>query len=85
MTTQQLLHYFERITALYIALSVLGAIASVWISYEVLKAAIKNGINESNLSNRRSAPPTQSPTAPQGYRWVLIKDEKAIDELRVDR
>lgn len=64
----------------------LGTVAWFWIGYEVLKAAIKNGINASNLGDRRrSAQTSHTPVAPAGYRWMLVKDDKPGTDMRPER
>ncbi len=63
-----------------------GSIISLWVGYEILKAAIKNGINASSLGDRRRlTQAAQPPVAPAGYRWVLVKDEKSDADIRPER
>ncbi|GAB2819462.1 hypothetical protein GCM10027276_21490 [Comamonas piscis] len=66
--------------------SLVGSVISLWVGYEILKAAIKNGINASKLGDhRRAIPAVQPPTAPAGYRWVLVKDDKSGPDIRPER
>lgn len=75
----------ERQAILMICLYTVALIVTTWASYEILKAAIKNGIDGSVLGTRRSAPTPQTPVAPAGYRWVLVKDDKPNSEMRAER
>ncbi|MFA9283884.1 hypothetical protein ACCQ08_03815 [Comamonas sp. SY3] len=66
--------------------SLIATLISAWVGYELLKAAIKNGINASNLGDRRrSMQAAQPPVAPAGYRWVLVKDDKPGADMRPER
>lgn len=66
--------------------SLIATVISLWVGYELLKAAIKNGINASNLGDRRRLMQTaQQPVAPAGYRWVLVKDDKSGADIRPER
>lgn len=51
--------------------------ALIYLSYILMKNAIRDGINESKL---RHSAPTQ-PMAPMGYKWALVK----IDSEQEDR
>ncbi|MCS4292933.1 hypothetical protein M2375_001139 [Comamonas sp. BIGb0152] len=66
--------------------SVIATVVWFWVGYEVLKAAIKNGINASNLGDRRrSVQAAQTPVAPAGFRWVLVKDDRPGTDMRPER
>ncbi|MGE8494449.1 hypothetical protein [Comamonas sp.] len=49
-----------------------GTAISIYITYLILKYAIRDGINESRL--RLEA--TNQQMAPIGYKWALVKDDK---------
>ena len=64
----------------------IGTALAVWVLYEVLRAAIRNGINESKLVRAESVlPPRPGLKAPQGYKWVLVKDETPSDDMHAER
>lgn len=66
--------------------SLIATVISLWVGYELLKAAIKNGINASNLGDRRRSVQAAQPlVTPAGYRWVLVKDDKPGADMRPER
>lgn len=69
-----------RAALLSIAISIIGLIAGTWLTYVVLKAAIRDGIKESGLRT----PTQQHPNAPAGYRWTLVKADEQPNDLRAD-
>lgn len=82
MNVQQWQIQIERAMAWSIGLTLVFTAIGIWISYEVLKAAIRNGINESNLGRNPAA--KQTP-APPGYKWELVKEEHVALDIRADR
>lgn len=72
----------ERAAFLSWMWTAIGAVLTVWILYEVLKAAIRNGINESKLTKpERALPPRPGLKEPKGYKWVLVKEEDEKDDF----
>ena len=63
-----------------LAVSIIGFIAGIWMTYAVLKAAIRDGIKESGLRT----PATVERSAPAGYRWALVKDFDDTKPLTID-
>ena len=54
--------------------AILSAAVGLWVSYWVLKSAIRDGIKEAGKSDRNWFEPnkrTGGDTAPHGMRWVL--------------
>lgn len=72
----------ERAMAWSLLVGAISTALFIWIAYEVLKAAIRNGIDESKMGR---APIAKQPSAPPGYRWVLVKDEHPTGEIRAER
>ena len=56
---------------IWLLLSIASTACMAYLTYLLLKLAIRNAINESKLSG---AGETQK-MAPYGYKWVLVKDE----------
>ncbi len=50
--------------------------ALIYLSYILMKNAIRDGINESKLRNST----TTQPMAPIGYKWALVKIESEHQE-----
>lgn len=73
----------ERAMAWYTVVSIAFTIIGFWILYAVLKAAIRDGINESNMG--RPALGNKQPAAPIGYKWALVKDEVPMEDIRATR
>lgn len=73
----------ERAMAWSLGLSALATFIFFWILYAVLKAAIRDGINESNMG--RPALGSKQPSAPIGYKWALVKAEVPIEDIRATR
>ena len=82
MNVQQWQIEIERAMAWTLAGSALATIIGFWILYEILKAAIKNGIDESKMGRVTA---TKLPPAPAGYKWELVKDEAPMVEIRATR
>ena len=75
--------YFDTYPNAWI-LILLGTLIStavgLYVTYLVLKIAIRDGIDESRL---RLDPPKQQ-IAPIGYKWALVKTDSSKDEeLRI--
>lgn len=64
-----------RITVFWAAVELIAFIVAMAILYLVIKAAVRDGINESKLGQRTAA--WQTPEAAQ-------RASKAFDELRID-
>ncbi|QMV73810.1 hypothetical protein HS961_13745 [Comamonas piscis] len=76
----------DRQVAWMLFWSLVGTVISFWVGYEILKSAIKNGINASKLGDRQKLlQPAPPPVAPAGYRWVLVKDDKSGPDIRPER
>ena len=66
---------------------VLGLLLMYWVLYSAIKAGVRDGISEARFKLPNAAT-SQAPTAPQGFKWVLERDDmpdrSRLDELRID-
>lgn len=62
------------------AVGIIVLIIMFWLTYAVFKAAIRDGIKESGLSERMST----KQTAPPGYKWTLVKEFVDTKPMHVD-
>jgi hypothetical protein len=73
---------FLQATVKVVAIGLIAFIVWCWITYLILKAAIRNGIRESGLPRWGQVEPTlpkererpAAPEAPIGYRWELVRE-----------
>ena len=72
----------------WVAIKLIAFIIGCWIAYEILKAAIRDGINEArpNWAQPQIDPVIRKepgvPVAPQGYRWELVKERSEVGNKR---
>ena len=52
-----------------------------WATYYVIKAGVRDGIKESGLRPQQG----QRSSPPPGFRWELVRDVKAMDDMRAER
>ena len=51
-----------------------------WATYYVIKAGVRDGIREAGTRQ----PVAQRPSAPPGYKWAMVRDVSAVEDMRAD-
>ena len=67
-----------------ILFSILGFVVLWLVLYTAIRYGVSAGLNASKLDAACKAS-TAQPTAPAGFKWVLVKDEESEVSQRVQR
>lgn len=79
---QQLEAQMVRAAIFEIAISIIVLIVLFWATYWVIKAGVRDGIKEA--APWRGGATTARRSAPDGYKWALVKETAHTEDMRAD-
>lgn len=80
---QQLEANMVRAAIFELSIGLIIMIALFWATYWVIKAGVRDGIREATPWHRGAATPARQ-TAPEGYKWALVKETAHTEDMRAD-
>ncbi|MBS1771204.1 MAG: hypothetical protein JSS77_16260 [Acidobacteria bacterium] len=80
MNMQQIDTMAMRALIFEASVGVIVLILLFWATYWVIKAGVRDGIREAG-SERRTY---ERPPAPAGFKWALIKEKAATEDMRAE-